>query len=445
MLIRFNVENFLSFDERTEFSLIANRERRLEDHYVKESGINILKSSVLYGANASGKSNLVKSIFFSQRIITRGLHAVNSLNKHFRLNKLNVYKPTIFNYEIKIGSKFYAYGFAIQLNENKILEEWLNEIGSNKSIKIFDRFLNEQGLYEIDIPLSPRSKDAKRRFDVYRADLQKSQNLLFLSEINRKSIENFPEASVFVDVFKWFDERLTVLTPDSKFAGLSFIGDDQKMSEVFSSFLSTFRTGINSITSEEVDLDSFDIPKRIKLDLKEKFNTVETLFFEYKGNSYALKKNKNHDYIVKKIGLEHLSDNREPIIFEFEDESDGTQRLFDFIPALHALTQTDAVFVIDEIDRSLHSKLTYAIFELFFKFSADNESQLIATTHEALLLDLNLFRRDEIWFVEKENNSSKIYSLDQFKERSDKVVSRSYLLGRYGAIPIFKSFNHIKL
>ncbi len=95
--------------------------------------------------------------------------------------------------------------------------------------------------------------------------------------------------------------------------------------------------------------------------------------------------------------------------------------------------------------RSLHSKLTYGIVELFLELSQSNESQLIATTHESLLLDLNLLRRDEIWFVEKEQNSSKLFSLDEFKVRTDKIVRKDYLLGRYGAIPIFKSFKNIKL
>ncbi|MDO9613657.1 MAG: AAA family ATPase, partial [Bacteroidota bacterium] len=118
--------------------------------------------------------------------------------------------------------------------------------------------------------------------------------------------------------------------------------------------------------------------------------------------------------------------------------------LFDFIPALHELTKTDSVFIVDELDRSLHSKLTYGIFELFLKLSLNNESQLIATTHESLLLDLDLLRRDEIWFVEKNENQSRLYSLDEFKVRNDKIVNKDYLLGRYGAVPIFKSFSNLK-
>lgn len=443
MLIRFNVENFLSFNEKTEFSLIANKERRLPSHIVKGDGINILKSSVIYGANASGKSNLVKAIDFSRKVITKGIEKLNPVNCHFRLKKDNLNKPSIFNYEIKSGDKYYSYGFAAQLNELKIIEEWLYEIGNNKEKKIFERVLNDLGKHEIEIgiQLSPK---AKKRFDVYKEDFQNSDSLLFLSEMNRKSIDDFPEVVGFIDVYNWFDKKLTVLKPDSKFAGLNFIGDDNEMSKTFNSFLNVFQTGINNVTSEEIDLDSFDIPKKIKEDLTKNIEKAKAIIFEINGITYSLKKNENNEYKIKKIGLEHLTDEGNSIVFDIEDESDGTQRLFDFIPAIHELSKTDSIFIIDELDRSLHSKLTFGIFELFLKLTESNESQLIATSHESLLLDLELLRRDEIWFVEKEKNQSRLYSLDEFKVRNDKIVSKDYLLGRYGAIPIFKSFKNLQ-
>jgi uncharacterized protein len=443
MLIRFNVENFLSFDEKAEFSLIANKERRLPTHFVKGEGVNILKSSVIYGANASGKSNLVKAIDFSRKVITNGIEKLNPINCHFRLRKDNLNKPTIFNYEIKSGDKYYSYGFAALLNELKILEEWLYEIGNNKEKKIFERVINDLGKHEIEIGIQLSSK-AKKRFDVYKEDFQNSDSLLFLSEMNRKSIDDFPEVVGFIDVFNWFDKKLTVLKPDSKYAGLNFIGDDNEMSKTFNSFLSVFQTGINNVTSEEIDLEIFDIPKKIKEDLTKNIEKAKAIIFELSGITYSLKKNESNEYKIKKIGLEHLTDEGNSIVFDIEDESDGTQRLFDFIPAIHELSKTDSIFIIDELDRSLHSKLTYGIFELFLKLTENNESQLIATSHESLLLDLELLRRDEIWFVEKEKNKSRLYSLDEFKVRNDKIVSKDYLLGRYGAIPIFKSFKNLK-
>lgn len=444
MLIRFNVENFLSFNKKSEFSMIANKERRLTSHYKKEAGINILKSSVIYGANASGKSNFVKAIDFSRNVVVNGIEKLNPVNCHFRLNDGNSNLPSIFQYEIKAGNKFYSYGFASVLKENKIVEEWLYEIGSSKEKKVFERFINDEGKHEIEIGLSLSGK-TKTRFDVYREDFQNSDRLLFLSEINRKSIEDFEEALDFKNVYNWFDKKLTVLFPNSKYFGLNFIGDDNEMSKAFNSFLKVFQTGINDIKSEEIDLESFDIPKKIKEDLTKKIEKAKIILFEIKGITYSLKRTKNNEYKIKKIGLEHLDNLGSPVVFDIDDESDGTQRLFDFIPALHEMAKSDSVFIIDELDRSLHSKLTYGIFELFLHLTKTNESQLIVSTHESLLLDLDLLRRDEIWFVEKQNNQSRLFSLDEFKVRNDKIIRKDYLIGRYGAIPIFKSFKNLNL
>lgn len=444
MLIRFNVENFLSFNNKAEFSLIANKERRLNSHYKKEDGISILKSGVIYGANASGKSNFVKAIEFSKKVVTSGLEKLNPVNCHFRLQEGNSSIPSIFQYELKNNGRFYSYGFAIILKDNKIVEEWLYEIGVKKEKKVFERSINESGKHEIEIGLSLSTK-TKNRFDVYREDFQDSDSLLFLSEMNRKSIDDFEEAIDFKNVFNWFDKKLTILSPDSKYAGLNFIGDDNEMSNTFNSFLNVFQTGIKNVTSEEVDLDSFDIPKNIKEELTKNIKKAKSLIFEINGITYALERNENNDYKIKKIGLEHIDNIGTPIVFDIDDESDGTQRLFDFIPALHAMAKTNSVFVIDELDRSLHSKLTYGIFELFLELTQGNESQLIVSTHESLLLDLDLLRRDEIWFVEKENNQSRLFSLDEFKVRNDRIVRKDYLLGRYGAIPIFKSFKNLNI
>lgn len=444
MLIRFNVENFLSFNEKVEFSLIANQERRLSSHFVKGRDINILKSAVVYGANASGKSNLIKAIEFSSKAILKGVQSINPDNCHYRLNKQNLQKPTVFNYEFKISEKYYSYGYGIQLNKAQIVEEWLFEIGKSKEVKIFERFINSDGIHEIEIGNGLRlTGKAKTRFDVYRDDFQKSDNLLFLSEINRKSIDDIPEAKAFTEVYEWFANKLVVLKPDSRFAGLNFVGDNEEMSDTFNKFMSVFQTGINKIVTDEVDFDSFDISKALRQNLIEKMNKTNVTIFQYKGIFYSLFKTSKSELKIRKIGLEHLSDKGEPVVFDIEEESDGTKRLFDLIPALHHLSKSDAVFIIDEVDRSLHSKLTYGLFDLFFKLTANNESQLIATTHESLLLDLNLLRRDEIWFIEKEKNSSRIYSLDQFQERSDKVVGKSYLLGRYGAIPVIKGLSNL--
>ena len=127
--------------------------------------------------------------------------------------------------------------------------------------------------------------------------------------------------------------------------------------------------------------------------------------------------------------------------FDFEEESDGTRRLFDLMDML-LLDKKDVVFIVDELERSLHPKLTQHFVELFNEIHKEQQMQLLFTTHEDVIMDQSLFRRDEIWFVERNiENISHIYSLDRFKERYDKIVGKAYLEGRYGAIPVFKSFS----
>ncbi len=124
--------------------------------------------------------------------------------------------------------------------------------------------------------------------------------------------------------------------------------------------------------------------------------------------------------------------------FEFFEESDGTRRLFDLLDIL-IHSQKNKIYVIDELERSLHPNLTYRFLELFFESFKDHQIQLIFTTHESHIMDQDLLRRDEIWFVERnKDHVSQLYSLDRFKERYDKKLSKAYLDGRYGAVPILK-------
>ena len=124
-------------------------------------------------------------------------------------------------------------------------------------------------------------------------------------------------------------------------------------------------------------------------------------------------------------------------LFEYADESDGTQRLFDLIPLFYE-HQGNRVIFIDEIDRSLHTNLTRRFLELFYTLTEEADCQIIATTHDSNLLDLDLVRQDEIWFIKRlEDHSSQIYSLNRYKERYDKKIDKEYLLGRYDAVPVF--------
>ena len=143
---------------------------------------------------------------------------------------------------------------------------------------------------------------------------------------------------------------------------------------------------------------------------------------------------------IAKLMFQHGMDESQ---YEYGEESDGTQRLIELLDVI-LNDDEDKVFIIDELNRSLHPQMTIKFVETFLKFSEKKSTQLIITTHESNLMDLNILRRDEIWFAEKErDNGTNLYTLEKFKIRYDKVVSKDYLAGRYGAVPVFKDFEYV--
>ena len=440
MLKRFTVENFSSFKEKNSLDLTAGRTEILKNHTIGFKNVRLLKSAIIYGANASGKSNLIKAIDFAKNIVEDSLSGVNTNKKYFRLNEDNKNKFTEFVFELEIDEKFYSYGFNVFLDKKKINEEWLYVIDLKKADKIFSR---KEGLIELGKTLT-NHKDIKNRFEIYADDMKNQTQQLFLSEIAQKKLDN-KNIQIINKIYQWFTDKLIVIYPHTKFNPVSLIASDTKLIEQFKRYLKQFDTGIEDITTIEEDLKKAlkNIPSDIINDIENDLNKkdISNILITSPDGNFIVSKDENEEVIVKKLGLIHKKEIND--IFELKDESDGTKRLFDFIPLISKFSD-DYTILIDEIDRSLHPKLTRIFFELFYKLS--NKTQIITTTHESNLLDLKLVRRDEIWFVEKDKyGASKIFSLNQFKERYDKKIAKSYLLGRYGAVPIFKDFNNIEM
>jgi len=217
--------------------------------------------------------------------------------------------------------------------------------------------------------------------------------------------------------------------------------EKEEVRKFFSGILKYFDTGIESVESKQGEMN-FDrifegIPKEHAEKLKIRIsNDIENdpVMFKVNNQVYSLRKDEEGNIITTKMMQNHGNPQE---LFEYSDESDGTQRLFDLIPLFYE-HQNNRVIFIDEIDRSLHTNLTRRFLELFYSLTEKSDCQIIATTHDSNLLDLDLVRQDEIWFIKRlEDHSSKMYSLNRYKERYDKKIDKEYLLGRYDAIPIF--------
>ena len=217
--------------------------------------------------------------------------------------------------------------------------------------------------------------------------------------------------------------------------------EKENVRQFFSKMMQYFDTGIMSVESKQGPMDFDKIFEGIPAEYAEKLKikisndiTNESVLCKVNNQIYSLKKDDNGNIITTKMMQNHGNGQD---LFEYADESDGTKRLFDLIPLFYEHNGNRVIF-IDEIDRSLHTNLTRRFLELFYKLTERDNSQLIATTHDSNLLDLDLIRQDEIWFVERvKDQSSRMYSLNRYKERYDKRVDKEYLLGRYEAVPVF--------
>ena len=441
MLITFRFENFMSFNAESELSLLAGQTRSFPEQVVKgktRNDADILKASILYGANASGKSNIIKALDFAKETITQGLKNRATLNKWFRLDTTNSLKPSRFEFEFKQNSKVYAYGFEVILATKTFVSEWLFEIGKTTEKAIFERKIDAQGESIFEGGFKPKG-EAGTRYGLFQKDVLKNQ--LFLYEINDRKTANLKGFEAFHEAFHWFKEKLMIIYPNSTFTDLDLVGKNPMTQKTFSFFLNFFKTGIDAIEPIELDFEeatskfSDELKSQILNDLAE--SETNGLQIKVGNQRFFFFKNENGSIKTHRLMTKHKSkDGKSDILFEVSDESDGTQRVFDLLPALIQATQKDIVLVIDELDRSMHPELTQKLLDVFFKNTAHNESQIILTTHESNLLDLDFLRRDEVWFVEKNNfGESKIYSLEEYTPRHDKEIRKAYLLGRFGAIP----------
>ena len=437
MLKRFKVENFSSYKDINYLDFTAGKSTSHKNHLVDFNRVKILKSAIIYGANASGKSNLIKAIEYAKDIIQDNLKNIDTQKKYFRLDKISIKKPTQFEFELEIDNRFYSYGFSTILQNKKIQEEWLYEIGNSSGELIFERELNQIKLGKI-----LNKKPIKDRFEIYIDDMKNQSHQLFLSEIANKNLDN-KEVEIINNIYNWFDNKLLILYPNTKYGNLSSIGSDDNLSKVFKKYLKTFDTGIIDISSIEEDFEQTfkEFPQEIKIDIEKDLSedrNEKIILRNSSGLFVTIYRDENSELKIEKLGLIHNKEIDD--IFELEDESDGTKRLFDLIPLITKFND-DYTIIIDEFDRSLHPILTKAFFELFYKENT-KKSQLIVTSHESTLLDLDLVRKDEIWFVEKNRGGeSKLYPLSRFKVRYDKKIEQAYILGRYGAIPIFKQMD----
>ena len=439
MLLRFIAENFTSFKEATEINTFtSSKSKSLMHHRVECDHAEVLRLNAIYGANAAGKSNFVKAFKFLQEwIVKESLRPLWMQGPYaFKLDKDTVNAPSALAVEFFIFNKIYYY--QIEFNQEQIYHEELLISGKTKDYPIFTR--DEQGIHweaeDKSNKFNPMIVDAINR--MLRPDLPL---LAFLGHYYFDLNEDVTNA------YTWFVAALKIIEPTSFPVHLPQLLDtDIKFAKLAQDFIRATNSGITSLNvrKEELedDLNRYDGPMRLAIETAKKnpgepYTTltppnrnIENIIFE------------NGKIIKKALTITHQSAGGKEVEFDYINESDGTHRLIEYLPIIYGLINPNPlVYVIDEIERSIHPVLMKKLLEIISK-NKDIKGQLIFTTHESNLLDQNLLRPDEIWFAEKDiEQSTRFYPLSDYRIHHTANIQNGYLDGRYGGIPFVDNLN----
>lgn len=451
MLIHFIVKNYRSINDELKINMRPGKGSRLNEHkgeYI--DGVSALRSALIFGPNASGKSNILKAIELGQTMLLRGTNNCRQrLYDPYRLgDRRKMREPTKFEYAIQTGGTNYRYGFTY--DANRIHEEWLYEFNRRTEKKIFSRETSSEG-QSFDIEYLKKLNDEKQRAALEMLAMYTPLNQLHLREyIERPIKESGANIDCIMNVVKWFREHLEVLSVDAPMSThlIGQMAREDKIRKIFCSLLSSYDTGIKGIDFKTLKIEDVEMPSELKTDI------VNDLMSEYskskvgddfefgaivhnRSNIFLFQLDHNHEPEIKKLQIIHKVDfdNRSEY-FDPNDESDGTNYIFKLIPVLIDMLVSPKVYIIDEFGHNLHSFLTKRLVADLLKIGEKTNSQFICTTHEVGLLDQDKIRKDEVWFVSKnDDNSSEIHSLEEYPVRFDKRIREAYLKGSFNALP----------
>lgn len=406
MIIEFSVANFISFKEKVTFSMLANSSDGLDDNYIVTNNRKILKTSAIYGANASGKTNLFKIL----TIVISMLRNSNYINVNsklpivpFKFDKDISKKPSEFEIKFVANSVRYVYGFIA--DTTNVYEEYLYYYPNGRETKIFDR----TNVNEYSFPQG----DERRLKDIA---TKNTPNKFFIATATNW---NYEKTEI---PYRFLTEDIGTFNNLAALRDMSlreYLKDSKELKQFALEFLKKADFNIKDYKVLETDVPEdvlAAIPDFIKIGMNipqkpKTFNAV----FKHIGNDLEL---------------------------SYEEESMGTQIIFCFIPFIMDAFNNKKVVVVDELDKSLHPYLVEMIVGMFNDPDINKSgAQLIFNTHDTNLLKLNILRRDQIWFTEKDdsNGISDLYPLSDFSVRKTENVEKGYMLGRYGAVPFIKN------
>lgn len=417
MLIDFTLENWLSFRDEATLSMVPTNIRKFNWTLPTFSNVpkKLLPIAVIYGANASGKTNFVEGLSFLRDFVVEGREEGKpTLVIPYKLDPEISNNPTKFSITFRTEGSIYKYN--IDIDEKYVVYESLVLKNKKSEIVLFERIKGEGIKFD-------KSEDKDRNHFVYEGT---QDNVAFLTSAFKQKV------SFVVPVYEWFRSKLIVIGTTSHYRADEIFDNKSSIQLELAKYLSKYDTGICGIQSETVKIPESN---------DDNFSDTEDFSFiaSYTGDRIRVFKDDSGKNLSI-LNAVHKNIHGDNVYFKLRYESDGTRRLLDLLPALilcKLYPEKERVFVIDEIDRSLHSHLVYKmITEYLEACSAQTRFQCIVTTHNTNLIDQTILRRDELWITDKNNSCSSLYSISDYGGIDNHThLKKLYDEGRFGGIP----------
>lgn len=415
MLLQFSVENFLSFRDKVIFDLTPSKDKLHPNNIIAMGNYSALNTISITGANASGKSNLLKAVLVAFNMV-RNSNMLQPIDKlpymPFKLDKFSMSEPTAFEF-VFVGDDGNKYIYGFSYLSDRIVDEYLYVYSSRRPTMVFDR----TNTTEYDFTATQK-KTLNPLISIT------SDNKLFLCT---SSTWNNPISG---EVTKWILEKINVVSDMNSLNNLAldiYKNDSDNNSKDNLEFASSLLQSAD-INISDIEIDFKETPSEMMTRIM--FNDMSLS----SSNSFQFKATTTHTIINSDNSEEHYQMN-------LNEESSGTQQLFYLAPLIKKILDNGEVLFVDEIEKELHPFIVDALIEVFKDDVLNSKkAQLVFTTHSTSLLNLDVFRRDQIYFAEKDSDTavSTIFSLSEFSVRNTEDIQKGYLLGRYGAIPNIK-------
>ncbi len=412
MLVEFRVKNFRSLRDEQVLSLVASKDKTLEDTHTLSTGLKavpgLLRSAVVYGANAGGKSNLIKALQYMRGVVLESATVIQPGQSFavqpFRLDELSASQPTEFEATFILDGVRYQYGFA--MTPQRIVSEHLLVYKAFKPQRWFERHFDAESGKDV-YEFGPGLKGAKNLWEG-----ATRPNALFLSmavQLNSEAMR---------PVFDWFSTGLVIFNEQAQLSPQMSIqmlkqADGRKQ-------ICGFLTAAD-ISIADIEVVTRKVPG-------------QAVHFDLVAGKTEVRSEEVEEHQLR---FSHVTEQGRAV-FDLMDESSGTRNLLFLTGPVLDILKKGLTLVIDELDTSLHTLLVRELVRLFHRPEVNTGgAQLIFTTHDTSLLDaLDLFRRDQVWFVEKDKDqASTLVALAEFSPRKNEALERGYLMGRYGGVP----------